>query len=143
MPKVICKLPNASDEISGVKFSATEDGFRLSEEISDEAAELFLSVPGYELAVVDPAAEAVRLAAAAEAAAAAAQAAQEAAQAAAKAAVAPAKAPAKTVKAAKAAKAPAPAPAPAPVTEPTEPATSEPETPAGDQPPVGDDEAVF
>ena len=46
MPKVICTLPNASEEISGVKFTAVEDGM-LSEDISDEQADHFLSIPGY------------------------------------------------------------------------------------------------
>ncbi len=50
MPKVICKLENAADEINGVKFSPLEDGGMLSEEVSDEAAELFASIPGYEIA---------------------------------------------------------------------------------------------
>ncbi len=50
MPKVICKLENAADEISGVKFTAMEDGGRVSEEVSAEVAELFASIPGYELA---------------------------------------------------------------------------------------------
>lgn len=49
MPKIICTLPNASDEISGVKFTSVEGGM-LSEEIDDDAAELFLSIPGYKLA---------------------------------------------------------------------------------------------
>lgn len=48
MPKVICKLDHASDEISGVKFTAVEGG-KLSEEISDEQAARFASIPGYEL----------------------------------------------------------------------------------------------
>lgn len=49
MPKVICKLENAADEISGVKFTALEEGGRVSEEVSAEVAELFASIPGYEL----------------------------------------------------------------------------------------------
>lgn len=48
MPKVICTRPNASLNINGVKFAPTEDGTGvISEEISEEAAELFLLVPGY------------------------------------------------------------------------------------------------
>ena len=47
MPRVICDLPNASDEISGVKFFPLEDGGLISDEISDEQAELFASIPGY------------------------------------------------------------------------------------------------
>ena len=51
MPKVICTRPNASLCINGVKFTPTEDGTGvISEEISDEAAEHFLLVPGYDLA---------------------------------------------------------------------------------------------
>jgi hypothetical protein len=49
MPKVICKLENAAAEISGVKFDVQDDGTRVSEDISAEAAELFTSIPGYEL----------------------------------------------------------------------------------------------
>lgn len=49
MPKVICKLENAASEISGVKFAAQEDGSQVSEDISAETAELFASIPGYEL----------------------------------------------------------------------------------------------
>lgn len=48
--KVICTLENAADTISGVKFTAREDGGKISEEISAEKAEAFTSIPGYELA---------------------------------------------------------------------------------------------
>lgn len=48
MPRVVCTLPYASDEISGVKFSPGDAGSMLSEEISDDAAARFLSIPGYE-----------------------------------------------------------------------------------------------
>ena len=48
MPKVLCTLPNASDEISGVKFVSHAKGM-LSEDISDDVAAAFLEVPGYEL----------------------------------------------------------------------------------------------
>lgn len=48
MAKVLCTLPNASEEISGVKFVAHEKGM-LSEDISDEIAADFASIPGYEL----------------------------------------------------------------------------------------------
>lgn len=51
MPKVICTRPNASLNINGVNFTPAEDGRGVvSEEIGDEAAELFLSIEGYELA---------------------------------------------------------------------------------------------
>lgn len=52
MPKVICKLPNASEKISGVKFAQHPDGAEfgmVSEEISQEQADVFGSIPGYEL----------------------------------------------------------------------------------------------
>lgn len=48
MPRVICTLENAGDEISGVKFHPLEDGGKVSDEISAEQAELFLSISGYE-----------------------------------------------------------------------------------------------
>lgn len=48
MPKVLCTLPNASEEISGVKFVSHAKGM-LSEEIDDEAAAVFASIPGYEI----------------------------------------------------------------------------------------------
>ena len=49
MPKVICKLPNASLNINGVNFTPTADKMAIiSEEISDAVTELFLSIPGYE-----------------------------------------------------------------------------------------------
>lgn len=57
MAKVICKLPNASEEISGVKFKAHPDGAGMvSEDISDEQAAHFASIPGYELVGVKKAA---------------------------------------------------------------------------------------
>lgn len=48
MPKILCTLPNASTEISGVKFAAHANGM-LSEEITDEVAAGFTSIPGYEV----------------------------------------------------------------------------------------------
>ena len=48
MPKVLCTLPNASDEISGVKFVTHAKGM-LSEEVSDDVAAGFAAIPGYEL----------------------------------------------------------------------------------------------
>ena len=48
--QVICTLENASDNISGVKFTPLEDGTGLiSELIPDGQAEVFLSIPGYAL----------------------------------------------------------------------------------------------
>lgn len=45
--KVLCKLPNASGEINGVKFSDHPAG-KISDDLSDDAAAQFLSIPGYE-----------------------------------------------------------------------------------------------
>lgn len=66
MPKVLCTLQNASDEISGVKFVSHANGM-LSEDISEEVAANFASIPGYEIVgaeskapVVDDAAKAER-----------------------------------------------------------------------------------
>jgi hypothetical protein len=49
MPRVICDLPNASDEISGVKFHPLEDGGLISDEIDQETADYFASIAGYSL----------------------------------------------------------------------------------------------
>lgn len=49
MPRVICDLPNASDEINGIKFHPLDDGGRISDEIDAETAALFASIPGYVL----------------------------------------------------------------------------------------------
>lgn len=54
MPKVLCTLPNASEEISGVKFASHANGM-VSEEISDEVAATFASIPGYEIVGAAPA----------------------------------------------------------------------------------------
>lgn len=83
MPKILCTLPNASENINGVTFVSHAKGM-LSEDVSDDVAETFLSIPGYELvgsaAVAKPADdEAAKAAAAAEAAAAEAKAAERAA----------------------------------------------------------------
>ena len=48
MPKVLCTLPNASDNINGIKFSPTEGGM-LSDEIDQETADNFASIDGYEI----------------------------------------------------------------------------------------------
>ena len=48
MAKVICKLPNASTLISGIKFVEHKLGM-ISEEISDEVAERFTGIKGYVL----------------------------------------------------------------------------------------------
>lgn len=54
MPRVICKLPNTSTLINGVKFDPHPDGGMVSEEIDEAAAKAFLLVPGY--ALLEPAA---------------------------------------------------------------------------------------
>ena len=48
MAQVICTLPNASEEISGVAFTAHEAGM-ISAEISDELAADFASIRGYQV----------------------------------------------------------------------------------------------
>lgn len=53
MPKVLCTLPNASEEISDVKFVTRAAGM-LSEDISDEQAARFASIPGYEIVGATP-----------------------------------------------------------------------------------------
>lgn len=46
MARVICRLPNASTEINGVRF--TEDrGEMISDEITAELADAFASIPGF------------------------------------------------------------------------------------------------
>lgn len=56
MAKVICALPNASGNINGVTFTPHPDGPgkdgilpMVSEDISDEQAAAFASIPGYTL----------------------------------------------------------------------------------------------
>jgi type IV secretory pathway VirB10-like protein len=49
MPRVICDLKNASDEINGIKFFPLDDGRRISDEIDDATANRFASIPGYSL----------------------------------------------------------------------------------------------
>lgn len=53
MARVICNLPHAAAEISGVKFTR-DRGEMISEEVSDESAELFASIPGFRLAGEKP-----------------------------------------------------------------------------------------
>lgn len=62
--KVLCKLPNASGEINGVKFAKTDDGM-LSEDIGEDVAKAFVEIPGYEI-VADTKAPAKSAAKAAE-----------------------------------------------------------------------------
>ena len=49
MPKLICTLPNASAVINGVAFVTHRLGM-ISEEVGQDAADHFLTVPGYQLA---------------------------------------------------------------------------------------------
>lgn len=46
MVRVLCTLPNAGDEISGVRFEPGPNGM-LSEPVTPEVAALFLRVDGY------------------------------------------------------------------------------------------------
>ena len=46
MAKVICKLPNASEIINGVRFVTHKLGM-ISEEVTDEVAAGFLAIEGY------------------------------------------------------------------------------------------------
>lgn len=48
MARVLCTSPNASELISGIKFSSV-DGGMLSEEVSDDIAADFCAIPGYTL----------------------------------------------------------------------------------------------
>lgn len=52
MAKVICKLPNASGLISGVKFVTHKLGM-ISEEIADDVAAEFTKIEGYVRAEVE------------------------------------------------------------------------------------------
>lgn len=62
MPKVLCKLPNATSPINGYRFVTHRDGM-VSEELDETAAKRFASIPGYEIydpaGGTDPVAEAV------------------------------------------------------------------------------------
>jgi hypothetical protein len=49
MPKIICKLPNASELINGVKFVSHKLGM-ISEEVEESIAAHFASIQGYVLA---------------------------------------------------------------------------------------------
>lgn len=53
MPRVICELPNASELISGVKFTKLDDGRMLSAEIDEETANRFATVSGYYIDLED------------------------------------------------------------------------------------------
>ena len=46
MKQVLCVLPNASENINGVAFTATAQG-RVSEPIDDALADNFASIVGY------------------------------------------------------------------------------------------------
>lgn len=46
--QVLCTRPNASDNINGVPFHETDAGM-LSDPISQELADMFIGIPGYEL----------------------------------------------------------------------------------------------
>lgn len=53
MPKVLCTLPNASEDIGGVKFVSHAKGM-LSEEVSDAVAKRLATIPGYEIIGATP-----------------------------------------------------------------------------------------
>lgn len=57
MPKVLCTLPNASELISGVKFATHAKGM-VSEDVADDVAAAFASIPGYEIVGAAPAPDA-------------------------------------------------------------------------------------
>lgn len=52
MARIICSLPNASDIINGVRFTA-DRGQMVSDEISDAQAEAFAAIPGYQLVSIE------------------------------------------------------------------------------------------
>ncbi len=58
MARVRCDLPNADTEISGVAFMPMDGGGMLSEEIADEIAARFCSIPGYQPVEVEATAKA-------------------------------------------------------------------------------------
>lgn len=49
MPRIHCKLPNASTNINGVAFEPHPQGGMISEEIDDERAAHFASIKGYKV----------------------------------------------------------------------------------------------
>lgn len=49
MPRVLCKLPNASSSINGVSFVSHADGGMVSADLSDEQAAAFAEIPGYSI----------------------------------------------------------------------------------------------
>lgn len=48
MPRVLCTIPNAAEEISGVRFTATDSGM-LSEPLDEAMAQRLSSISGYQL----------------------------------------------------------------------------------------------
>lgn len=53
MPRLHCSLPNASDEISGIKFVSHADGGKVSVEISESLAADMATIPGYSIVQAD------------------------------------------------------------------------------------------
>ena len=46
--KILCTIPNASEEINGVKFEEHEKGMISVGPVTDDEAATFLLIPGYE-----------------------------------------------------------------------------------------------
>ena len=49
--KIKCTLPNASEEMNGIRFVAEADGVMVSaQDVAPDLAKIFLSVPGFAVA---------------------------------------------------------------------------------------------
>jgi 2-oxoglutarate dehydrogenase E2 component (dihydrolipoamide succinyltransferase) len=55
MARVITNIPNASDNIDGIVFSAPDRGERISAEIPDDVAARFVAIKGFRLVPPQPA----------------------------------------------------------------------------------------
>jgi hypothetical protein len=58
MPKIICKLPNASTNINGVAFERVGEHVHSVDELTQEQLEYFASVTGFEVLDLDASADA-------------------------------------------------------------------------------------
>ncbi len=54
MPQVICTLQNMSGSVSGVAFTRLPDDSWRSEEVSEDVADLFATIPGYQKTQEEP-----------------------------------------------------------------------------------------